>query len=128
LHCSKRVHPFVIASCDVGRCTRAGGRIQLRQNHELSAASFLSERGRVTGSSPRGRTQVATDMTRFCQGGEGETGKVAAAIDHSDIRGSEPHFKGSPESASDNGRGLGPPLWIPRIRSGLGARLSFRVS
>lgn len=36
--------------------------------------------------------------------GDGE--QVAAAIDHSDIRGLGPHFLDSPESASDNGRGL----------------------
>src|SRR6266542_2585007 len=42
-------------------------------------------------------TQVPTDMTRLCQGG-GEAGKVAAAIDHSDIRGLKPHLMGPPES------------------------------
>ena len=64
----------------------------------------------------------------ICQGGDGEAGKVAAAIDHSDIRGLEPHFIGPPESASDNGRGLVPPLWEPRIFSGASARLSSGIS
>jgi hypothetical protein len=63
-----------------------------------------------------------------CQGGDGEAGKVAAAIDHSDIRGLEPHFIGPPESASDNGRGLVPPLWEARIFSGASARLSNEIS
>ena len=42
--------------------------------------------------------------------------------------GLQPHFMGPPESASDNGRGLEPPLCKPRIVSGVSARLSLRLS